>query len=88
MFLRFTFKDPSRAPTSKIMEKARRETFGSRWPHDHIRGHGANSKKVRYVEDLSYSMSSRAQRWRKQVSCTLPIQLEMTQLSAYIVQQH
>ncbi|KAI0090578.1 hypothetical protein BDY19DRAFT_1068262 [Irpex rosettiformis] len=42
----FTFKDPSRAPTSKTMEKARHETFASTWPHDSIRGHGASSKEM------------------------------------------
>ncbi|KAI0685457.1 hypothetical protein BC835DRAFT_1383935 [Cytidiella melzeri] len=42
----FTFKDPSRAPTSKTMEKARYDTFASSWPHDGIRGHGASSKRM------------------------------------------
>ncbi|KAI0338368.1 hypothetical protein BDW22DRAFT_1432610 [Trametopsis cervina] len=42
----FTFKDPTRAPNSKTMEKARYDTFTSGWPHDDIRGHGASSKKM------------------------------------------
>lgn len=35
-------------PTSKVMEKARLQTFtaGDGWIHDTVRGHGANSKKV------------------------------------------
>lgn len=45
--LSFDFSDPTRHPTSKAMEKARLETFTkARWPHDAVKGHGANSKAV------------------------------------------
>ena len=45
---RFVFSDKTRLPTSKVMEKARMETFGvaGRWMHDQTKGHGASSKKV------------------------------------------
>lgn len=36
------------------MEKARLETFGSNWPYDAVRGHGASSKKVSNHIDLIY----------------------------------
>ncbi|KAI1798134.1 hypothetical protein LXA43DRAFT_10498 [Ganoderma leucocontextum] len=43
----FDFSDPTRHPTSKAMEKARLETFSkARWPHDAVKGHGANSKAM------------------------------------------
>ncbi|KAI0305150.1 inhibitor of apoptosis repeat-containing protein [Multifurca ochricompacta] len=44
----FTFKDTTRQPDSKVMEKARLATFkiNDSWPHDRIRGHGANSTKM------------------------------------------
>lgn len=35
------------------MEKARLETFSkSRWPHDAVKGHGANSKAVSIFTEL------------------------------------
>ncbi|CAL1709184.1 unnamed protein product [Somion occarium] len=44
----YIFPNPTRLPSSKTMEKARLETFTANrwWPHDSIRGHGANSKKM------------------------------------------
>ncbi|KZT20916.1 inhibitor of apoptosis repeat-containing protein [Neolentinus lepideus HHB14362 ss-1] len=44
----FIATDPKRLPTSKAMEKARLETFRAfeSWPHDAVKGHGANSKKM------------------------------------------
>jgi len=44
----FVFKEKSRLPTSKEMERARLETFtvGDGWIHDKVRGHGASSKRV------------------------------------------
>lgn len=41
----FHFADSSRIPTSRAMEEARLETF-SNWPHDAVKGHGANSRQV------------------------------------------
>ncbi|TFK90325.1 hypothetical protein K466DRAFT_517314 [Polyporus arcularius HHB13444] len=39
--------DPTRHPTSKAVEKARLETFSKvSWPHDAVKGHGANSKAL------------------------------------------
>ena len=46
---RFVFTSTTRLPTSRILEKARAETFKGAWPHDNIKGHSANSKKVRLV---------------------------------------
>ena len=45
---RFHFADSSRVPASKAMEKARLDTFTkrNRWPHDAVKGHGANSQQV------------------------------------------
>jgi hypothetical protein len=44
----FVFKDASRHPASKAMEKARLATFKTNgwWPHDAAKGHGASSAKV------------------------------------------
>ncbi|KAH9941315.1 uncharacterized protein BXZ73DRAFT_88456 [Epithele typhae] len=43
----YRFTDPARHPASKTMEKARLETFSkSKWPHDAVKGHGANSKAL------------------------------------------
>ncbi|EJF63753.1 hypothetical protein DICSQDRAFT_167803 [Dichomitus squalens LYAD-421 SS1] len=43
----FDFSDPTRHPTSKAMEKARLDTFSkARWPHDAVKGHGANSRAM------------------------------------------
>ncbi|OCH93314.1 hypothetical protein OBBRIDRAFT_832707 [Obba rivulosa] len=44
----FTFQEETRLPTSTTMEKARLDTFvaSKLWPHDAVRGHGANSKKM------------------------------------------
>ncbi|KAI0058628.1 inhibitor of apoptosis repeat-containing protein [Artomyces pyxidatus] len=44
----YVFKDPSRVPTSKTMEKARLSTFKTNgwWPHDQVKGHGAHSAKM------------------------------------------
>lgn len=43
----YRYTDPARHPASKSMEKARLDTFSkSRWPHDAVKGHGANSKAV------------------------------------------
>ena len=43
----YRYTDPARHPASRIMEKARLDTFSrSRWPHDAVKGHGANSKAV------------------------------------------
>ncbi|KAI0746858.1 hypothetical protein C8Q80DRAFT_802071 [Daedaleopsis nitida] len=39
--------DSTRHPTSRAMEQARLDTFSkTRWPHDHVKGHGANSKAL------------------------------------------
>ncbi|KAL1943940.1 hypothetical protein VTO73DRAFT_3758 [Trametes versicolor] len=44
---KFDFSDSTRHPTSKEMEKARLDTFSqTQWPHDGVRGHGANSKAL------------------------------------------
>ncbi|TFK39746.1 inhibitor of apoptosis repeat-containing protein [Crucibulum laeve] len=45
---RFTFPDKTRLPTSKVMEKARLDTFstGDGWIHDQVKNHGASSKKL------------------------------------------
>ncbi|KAF5389494.1 hypothetical protein D9757_004327 [Collybiopsis confluens] len=45
---RFVFTDKNRLPTSKLMEKARLETFkfGQGWIHDQEKNHGASSKKM------------------------------------------
>ncbi|KAG6841122.1 hypothetical protein C0991_001691 [Blastosporella zonata] len=45
---RFKFTDKSRVPTSKVMERARLETFsvGDGWIHDQIKNHGSNSRKM------------------------------------------
>ena len=52
--LSFIFSTSTRHPTSKAMEKARLETFTADkwWPHDSVRGHGANSKKVTRTPNL------------------------------------
>ncbi|EKM56921.1 uncharacterized protein PHACADRAFT_141944 [Phanerochaete carnosa HHB-10118-sp] len=42
----FVFPDPARLPSSKLMEKARADSYGANWPHDTVKGHGANSKKM------------------------------------------
>ncbi|KAF8480137.1 inhibitor of apoptosis repeat-containing protein [Russula ochroleuca] len=44
----FVFKDSSRQPEGKPMEKARLATFrlNNPWPHDRVKGHGANSTKM------------------------------------------
>ncbi|TFY69846.1 hypothetical protein EVJ58_g196 [Rhodofomes roseus] len=45
----YVTSNASRMPTSKVMEKARLETFtalNNGWPHDATKGHGANSKKM------------------------------------------
>ncbi|KZT68955.1 BIR-domain-containing protein [Daedalea quercina L-15889] len=44
----YHFADASRVPSSKIMEKARLETFTTKkgWPHDAVRNHGANSRQM------------------------------------------
>ncbi|KDQ60304.1 hypothetical protein JAAARDRAFT_152872 [Jaapia argillacea MUCL 33604] len=44
----FTFPDANRLPSNKTMETARWDTFRAHksWPHDTVRGHGANSKKM------------------------------------------
>ncbi|KAF8159399.1 hypothetical protein B0H34DRAFT_782167 [Crassisporium funariophilum] len=45
---RFTFPVKTRAPTHKLMEKARYETYnvGKGWIHDKEKNHGANSKMM------------------------------------------
>ncbi|KAI0317322.1 inhibitor of apoptosis repeat-containing protein, partial [Amylostereum chailletii] len=45
---KFVFKDGSRIPNGKQMEKARLTTFTTRswWPHDTTKGHGASSTKM------------------------------------------
>ena len=51
----YDLSDPTRHPTSKAMEKARLETFSKvSWPHDTVKGHGANSKAVS-VEHCIYA---------------------------------
>ncbi|KAG8906084.1 hypothetical protein FRB99_007608 [Tulasnella sp. 403] len=41
------FVSSDRLPTSKVLEKARKDTFGEFWPHDvHGKSHGASSKKM------------------------------------------
>ncbi|KII91107.1 hypothetical protein PLICRDRAFT_105816 [Plicaturopsis crispa FD-325 SS-3] len=44
----YVFPDTTRLPSSKAMEKARLDTFTSSglWPHDAVKKHGANSKKM------------------------------------------
>ncbi|GBE87660.1 predicted protein [Sparassis crispa] len=44
----YDFSDPTRVPSCKVMEIARLETFtvNKSWPHDSVKGHGANSKKM------------------------------------------
>jgi hypothetical protein len=50
----FQFKDPARHPQHPDLYAARLETFGKGkqrwWPHDMVKGHGANSKAVRVLE--------------------------------------
>jgi baculoviral IAP repeat-containing protein 5 len=55
----FVFKDPSRQPDGKAMEKARLATFklNDSWPHDRVKGHGANSSKACRVLSLLISVS-------------------------------
>ncbi|KAH9852559.1 hypothetical protein C2E23DRAFT_730833 [Lenzites betulinus] len=44
---RYDSLDSTRHPTSKSMEKARLDTFAKAlWPHDGVKGHGANSKAL------------------------------------------
>lgn len=49
---RFTFSNKNRLPASKVMEKARLQTYsvGDGWVHDQTKNHGANSKKVRAIK--------------------------------------
>ncbi|KAH8083332.1 hypothetical protein BXZ70DRAFT_581248 [Cristinia sonorae] len=44
----YHFTNSTRLPSSKPMERARLETFtvNQAWPHDNVKGHGANSKKM------------------------------------------
>ncbi|KAF8075170.1 hypothetical protein FPV67DRAFT_618878 [Lyophyllum atratum] len=44
----FIFPDKSRLPASKLMERARLETFsaGDGWLHDQVKNHSANSRKM------------------------------------------
>lgn len=45
----FKFKDLSRLPNNKILEKARLDTYGAKqkwWSHDSVKNHGATSRKV------------------------------------------
>ncbi|KAI0031963.1 inhibitor of apoptosis repeat-containing protein [Vararia minispora EC-137] len=44
----YVFKDASRHPAGKTMEKARLTTFKTNdwWPHDSAKGHGASSTKM------------------------------------------
>jgi hypothetical protein len=47
---RYVFTSKTRLPAGKAMEKARLGTFTTNgwWPHDAVKNHGANSKKVRW----------------------------------------
>lgn len=42
----FVFPNSARIPSSKMMEKARLDSYASHWPHDQAKGHSASSKKM------------------------------------------
>lgn len=58
----FVFKDASRLPSNKALEKARLDSFGGKrkwWPHDANKLHGATSKKVVYGLPSNHPYSNR-----------------------------
>ena len=69
------------------MEKGRAGTFTTNnwWPHDAIKNHGANSKRVRSLLSFIDSILWTLRRWLRPVLYTPLKPLEMIPLAAFIV---
>lgn len=75
----FVFPNSARIPSSKMMEKARLDSYASHWPHDQAKGHSASSKKVTFSTIQSSSFTThRVCRWPKPDLSTLLRDLVMT----------